>query len=98
MVCVRGAAGQGLLEPLTGRALPKRKMLPEHVVEPPDEAGADRRKRLQINPLLRTRLDVGRIVQGGDKLILEGFRLTLPQVNPDLDPGQYALAPGRGRG
>ena len=78
---------------MAGSALPERQVLPEKVVEAPDQTGADRRKRLQVDTLARRRRRIRGIVQGADEFSFERVRTDLPEIDADLNPGQGLVTP-----
>ena len=53
MIGIRRSARQCFFESVAGSAFPQRKVLPEKIVESPDDAGTNRAKRFQVNPLAR---------------------------------------------
>src|SRR5215471_1998250 len=70
MIGVRGTSRQGLLESMPRCAFPERQVLPEEVVEAPDDSGADRLEWFQIYALPGRSRAVGGIVQRNHKFFL----------------------------
>src|SRR2546425_8256737 len=89
VIGIRRSTRQRLFKSLAGSGLPKGKVLPEQVVESPDQTGTDWSKRLEVNALLRTGGRIGGIVQRADEFFFERLRPNLPQVHADFDPRQH---------